>query len=233
MGLFSRFLIGAEWVLFKRGLSVTNHFESGGFIRSDASLASPDDFSSTSYPPPCAMTAKKSLDGHGFMVLARAEQTRKAAAMSACARPTPFEQPDILFNYLDREEGREGFRRCLHLTREIIAQPAFDRFRGEEMAPGKDVQKDDEIDAWVRGTMESTYHPCGSCRSAGDGGGGQPVEGARPRRAAGHRQLGLPQRAQRELNAPTIMLVDAPPTWCAVDSCRRQTQPSASRPALA
>lgn len=208
MGLFSRFLIGAEWVLFKRGLSVSNHFESGGFIRSDASLASPD-IQFHFLPAAMRYDGKKPLDGHGFMVLTGPNKP-KSRGHVRLRSADPFEQPDILFNYLDREEDREGFRRCLRLTREIIAQPAFDRFRGEEMAPGKDVQKDDEIDAWVRETMESTYHPCGSCRMGEDD--MAVVDSTlRVRGLEGLRVIDssvFPSEPNANLNAPTIMLAE-------------------------
>ncbi len=208
MGLFSRFLIGAEWVLFKRGLSVTNHFESGGFIRSDASLASPD-IQFHFLPAAMRYDGKKPLDGHGFMVLTGPNKP-KSRGHVRLRSADPFEQPDILFNYLDREEDREGFRRCLRLTREIIAQPAFDRFRGEEMAPGKDVRKDDEIDAWVRETMESTYHPCGSCRMGEDAMAVVDSE-LKVRGIDGLRVIDssvFPSEPNANLNAPTIMLAE-------------------------
>jgi choline dehydrogenase len=208
MGLFSRFLIGAEWVLFKRGLSVTNHFESGGFIRSDASLASPD-IQFHFLPAAMRYDGKKPLDGHGFMVLTGPNKP-KSRGHVRLRSADPFEQPDILFNYLDREEDREGFRRCLRLTREIIAQPAFDRFRGEEMAPGKDVQKDDEIDAWVRETMESTYHPCGSCRMGEDAMAVVDSQ-LKVRGLEGLRVIDssvFPSEPNANLNAPTIMLAE-------------------------
>ncbi|WP_413872592.1 choline dehydrogenase [Albidovulum sp.] len=208
MGLFSRFLIGAEWVLFKRGLSVTNHFESGGFIRSDASLASPD-IQFHFLPAAMRYDGKKPLKGHGFMVLTGPNKP-KSRGHVRLRSADPFEQPDILFNYLDREEDREGFRRCLRLTREIIAQPAFDRFRGEEMAPGKDVQKDDEIDAWVRETMESTYHPCGSCRMGEDAMAVVDSE-LKVRGLEGLRVIDssvFPSEPNANLNAPTIMLAE-------------------------
>ena len=208
MGLFSRFLIGAEWVLFKRGLSITNHFESGGFIRSDASLASPD-IQFHFLPAAMRYDGKKPLDGHGFMVLTGPNKP-KSRGHVRLRSADPFEQPDILFNYLSREEDREGFRRCLRLTREIIAQPAFDRFRGEEMAPGKDVQTDDEIDAWVRETMESTYHPCGSCRMGEDAMAVVDSE-LRVRGMEGLRVIDssvFPSEPNANLNAPTIMLAE-------------------------
>ncbi len=208
MGLWSRFLIGAEWVLFKRGLSVSNHFESGGFIRSDASLAAPD-IQFHFLPAAMRYDGKKPLDGHGFMVLTGPNKP-KSRGHVRLRSADPYEQPDILFNYLDREEDREGFRRCLRLTREIIAQPAFDPFRGEEIAPGKDVQKDDEIDAWVRETLESTYHPCGSCRM------GEDAMAVVDSQLKVHGLEGLrvidssvfPSEPNANLNAPTIMLAE-------------------------
>lgn len=208
MGLWSRFLIGAEWILFKRGLSVTNHFESGGFIRSDASLAAPD-IQFHFLPAAMRYDGKKPLDGHGFMVLTGPNKP-KSRGHVRLRSADPYEQPDILFNYLDREEDREGFRRCLRLTREIIAQPAFDPFRGEEIAPGKDVQKDDEIDAWVRETLESTYHPCGSCRM------GEDAMAVVDSQLNVHGLEGLrvidssvfPSEPNANLNAPTIMLAE-------------------------
>ncbi|HEV7307211.1 choline dehydrogenase [Ensifer sp.] len=208
MGLLSKALIGAEWLLFKKGLSVSNHFESGGFIRSDASLQWPD-IQFHFLPAAMRYDGKKPVDGHGFMVLTGPNKP-KSRGHVRLRSPEAHEQPDILFNYLDREEDREGFRRCLRLTREIIAQPAFDRFRGEEMAPGKDVRSNDEIDAWVRETMESTYHPCGSCRMGEDAMAVVDSE-LRVRGIDGLRVIDssvFPSEPNANLNAPTIMLAE-------------------------
>lgn len=208
MGLLSKAMIGAEWLLFKKGLSVSNHFESGGFIRSDASLAWPD-IQFHFLPAAMRYDGKKPLDGHGFMVLTGPNKP-KSRGHVRLRSPEAHEQPDILFNYLDREEDREGFRRCLRLTREIIAQPAFDRFRGEEIAPGKDVRSNDEIDAWVRETMESTYHPCGSCRMGEDAMAVVDSD-LKVRGVEGLRVIDssvFPAEPNANLNAPTIMLAE-------------------------
>lgn len=208
MGLFSRFLIGVEWVLFKRGLSVTNHFESGGFIRSDASLTWPD-IQFHFLPAAMRYDGKKPLKGHGFMVLTGPNKP-KSRGHVRLRSADPYEQPAILFNYLAREEDREGFRRCLHLTREIVAQPAFDRFRGIEIAPGEGVQTDDQIDAWVRETLESTYHPCGTCRMGEDDMAVVDSE-LKVRGIDGLRVIDssvFPSEPNANLNAPTIMLAE-------------------------
>ena len=208
MGLLSRALIGMEWILFKRGLSVSNHFESGGFIRSDASLEWPD-IQFHFLPAAMRYDGKKPLKGHGFMVLTGPNKP-KSRGYVRLRSPEAHEHPDILFNYLDREEDREGFRRCLRLTREIIAQPAFDRFRGKEMAPGAGVRKDDEIDAWVRETMESTYHPCGTCRM-GEDAMAVVDSNLKVRGIEGLRVIDssvFPTEPNANLNAPTIMLAE-------------------------
>jgi choline dehydrogenase len=74
------------------------------------------------------------------------------------------EPPSILFNYLQHEEDRQAWRQCIHLTREIMSQPAMHPFRGSELQPGTDVQSDAEIAAWLRQNVESAYHPAGTCK---------------------------------------------------------------------
>ncbi|WP_333617881.1 GMC family oxidoreductase [Dietzia sp.] len=49
-------------------------------------------------------------------------------------------------------------------AREIVAQPAMDRFRGRELFPGEAVQTDEEIADYVSKTHNTVYHPAGSCR---------------------------------------------------------------------
>ena len=208
MGLLSKLRIGVEWILFKRGLGISNHFESGGFIRSDDQVKWPD-IQFHFLPAAMRYDGKQPLKGHGFMVLTGPNKPKSRGHVRALSAD-PRQHPEILFNYLDREEDREGFRRCVRLTREIVAQPAMDPFRAEEIAPGKDVQTDDEIDAFVRRTMESTYHPCGSCRMGEDAmavvDSELRVHGVRGLRVIDSSVF--PSEPNANLNAPTIMLAE-------------------------
>ncbi|MNT45908.1 Oxygen-dependent choline dehydrogenase [compost metagenome] len=98
----------------------------------------------------------------------------------------------------------------MRLTREIIAQPAMDRFRGEELAPGPQVQTDEQIDAFVRANMESTMHPCGSCRM-GEDDMAVVDSSLRVRGLQGLRVIDssvFPSEPNGNLNAPTIMLAE-------------------------
>jgi choline dehydrogenase len=52
--------------------------------------------------------------------------------------------------------------------RDIFAQPAFDAYRGAEMAPGTDIADDAAIDAYVRRAADTVFHPAGTCRMGAD-----------------------------------------------------------------
>ena len=76
----------------------------------------------------------------------------------------PEAKPVIRFNYMSHPDDWSEFRHAIRLTREIFGQKAFDPYRGREIAPGADVESDDELDAYIRDHAESAYHPCGTCR---------------------------------------------------------------------
>ncbi|MFZ6049723.1 choline dehydrogenase [Pseudomonas sp. CR3202] len=208
MGLFAKALIGLRWLLFKDGLGASNHFEAGGFIRSEQGLKWPD-IQFHFLPAAMRYDGDKPFKGHGFMVLTGPNKPKSRGHVRARSAD-PYEHPEIRFNYLESEEDREGFRRCVRLTREILAQPAMDPYRGEELAPGAHVQTDEEIDAFVRANMESTMHPCGSCRMGEDDMAVVDSE-LRVRGIQGLRVIDssvFPTEPNGNLNAPTIMLAE-------------------------
>lgn len=208
MSLWGKAMIGLRWLLFKDGLGASNHFEAGGFIRSDKGLRWPD-IQFHFLPAAMRYDGDKPFKGHGFMVLTGPNKP-KSRGYVRVRSADPYQHPEIRFNYLESEEDREGFRRCVRLTREILAQPAMDRYRGEELAPGPQVQTDAEIDAFVRANMESTMHPCGSCRMGEDDMAVVDSE-LRVRGIAGLRVIDssvFPTEPNGNLNAPTIMLAE-------------------------
>ena len=208
MDPLSKLMIGLRWLLCKDGLGATNHFEAGGFIRSGEGLRWPD-IQFHFLPAAMRYDGKKPIKGHGFMVLTGPNKP-KSRGHVRLRSADPYEHPQILFNYLQREEDREGFRRCVRLTREIIGQPAMDRFRDTEIAPGPNVNSDAEIDAFVRENLESTYHPCGSCRMGEDDMAVVDSQ-LRVRGMEGLRVIDssvFPTEPNGNLNAPTIMLAE-------------------------
>lgn len=162
LGLFSKFLIGARWFFFKSGLGATNHFESCAFIRSEAGRKSPD-IQYHFLPAAMRYDGTPSIKGHGFQVHVGPNKPKSRGRVEITSSD-PSADPSILFNYLQHEDDVAAWRQCIRLTREIIAQPAMDVFRGEEIQPGLEVASDAEIDTWVRENIESAYHPCGTAR---------------------------------------------------------------------
>ena len=162
LGLFSKGIIGAEWLLTKKGLGATNHFESCAFIRSSNGLKAPD-IQYHFLPAAMRYDGTPSISGHGFQVHVGPNKPKSRGRVKITSADTAA-SPSILFNYLAADEDRDAWRRCIRLTREIINQPAMDSYRGEEIQPGAQVASDEEIDRWVRENVESAYHPAGTCK---------------------------------------------------------------------
>lgn len=163
---WSKLLIGTRWILSKKGLGSTNHFESCGFIRSKASVEWPD-LQYHFLPAAMRYDGKEAFAGHGFQVHVGHNKPKSRGQIKAISNDAKA-HPEIRFNYLEHEADREGFRACVRLTREIINQQALDAFRGEEIQPGIQVQTDEEIDTFVRQSVESAYHPSCSCKMGTD-----------------------------------------------------------------
>jgi len=127
--------IGAEWLLTGKGLGGTNHFESGGFIRSEAGVKHPD-LQYHFLPMAVRYDGNSPVEGHGFQ--AHVGPMRSTSRGHVRIRTAShLDAPTILFNYMSTEQDRKEFRAAIRLTREVSAQKAFDRFRGEEISQGK------------------------------------------------------------------------------------------------
>jgi len=199
--------LGLEWMLSKKGLGATTHFEVGGFIRTRDDAPHPD------------------LQYHylplGITYEGAVQKTHAFQAHLDTCRPTSrgqlsFTSPDIAVapridpNYLDTEEDRRDFREGIRKTREIIAQAAYDPYRGRELAPGKEITSDTDLDAFCAARGETAYHPCCTCRMGNDPmavvddqGRVHGIEGLRVVDASI-----MPSITSGNLNAPTIMIAE-------------------------
>ena len=200
--------IGAEWLLTRDGLGATNHFEAGGFIRSEAGVRHPD-LQYHFLPMAVSYDGHSAATCHGFQAhIGPMRPTSRGHVKLRSA--SPREAPRILFNYMSTEQDRKEMRAGVRLTREIFAAPAFDRFRGAELSPGPAVESDAEIDACIRAKAESAYHPSGTCRMGHDplavtDGSGR-VHGVQGLRVIDASIM--PAVISGNLNAPTIMMAE-------------------------
>ena len=210
IGWRSRALIGARWILRKDGLGATNHFETCGFIRSRAGVEYPD-IQYHFLPMAVAYDGSTLAQEHGFQAHVGPMRS-KSRGWVRLKSTDPRDKPTIRFNYLSEPDDWIEMRACVRLTREIFSQPAFDRYRGRELAPGAEVQTDAEIDAFIRDKVESAYHPSCSCKM---GAASDPKAVVDPEaRVYGLEGLRvvdssiMPSVTTGNLNSPTIMLAE-------------------------
>ncbi len=210
LDLVSKGLIGTEWILTRKGLGATNHFESCAFIRSRKGLKWPN-IQYHFLPAAMRYDGQAAFDGHGFQVHVGPNKPESRGTV-AITSANPHDKPRIEFNYISTEQDRQDWRDCIRLTREILMQPAMDEYRGEEIQPGMDIKSDEAIDEWVKENVESAYHPSCSCKMGAEG---DPMavldETCRVRGIQGLRVVDssiFPTIPNGNLNAPTIMVAE-------------------------
>ncbi|SEF42388.1 choline dehydrogenase [Vibrio hangzhouensis] len=210
LGLISKGLIGTEWILTRKGLGATNHFESCAFIRSREGLKWPN-IQYHFLPAAMRYDGQAAFDGHGFQVHVGPNKPESRGSI-AITSANPNDKPKIEFNYISTEQDKQDWRDCIRLTREILMQPAMDDYRGEEIQPGADISSDEAIDQWVKESVESAYHPSCSCKMGADD---DPMavldEACRVRGMQGLRVVDssiFPTIPNGNLNAPTIMVAE-------------------------
>lgn len=158
--------IGVEWLFNGTGVGASNQFEAGGFIRTSKKFAWPN-IQFHFLPVAINYNGSNAVNVHGFQ--AHVGSMRSPSRGRVRLKSTdPYQHPSILFNYMSCEQDWEEFRAAIRITREIMAQPALTPYRGEEISPGKHVQTDEELDAFVRERAETAFHPCGTCKMGND-----------------------------------------------------------------
>ena len=162
LNLFSKAVIGAQWLFTRRGLGASNQFEAAAFVRSAPGVEYPD-IQYHFLPVAVSYDGRAPAPTHGFQAHVGPMRARSRGTVRLAAAD-PRADPLIRFNYLDNEADRADFRHCVRLTRELFAQPAMAPFAGREIAPGEDVRSDEALDTFIAEHAESAYHPCGTAR---------------------------------------------------------------------
>jgi choline dehydrogenase len=208
MNLFGKGLIGAQWLLTKSGLGATNHFETGGHIRSRAGIIYPD-IQYHFLPLAISYDGKSLAKGHGFQVHVGTKRSKSRGWVKLRSKSL-HDLPKVRFNYMTHEDDWLDFRACIHLTREIFTQDAFAQYCGVELAPGDSCTSDEAIDQFIKEKVESAYHPCGTCKM-GEAADAVVDSECRVLGVEGLRVIDasiMPQATAGDLNAPTIMLAE-------------------------
>ncbi|RVT87005.1 choline dehydrogenase [Rhodobacteraceae bacterium CCMM004] len=206
--LWGKAMVGARWLLGRRGPGASNQFEAGAFLRSRAGIEYPD-LQIHFLPIAVRYDGRMVADGHGYQAHVGPMRSKSRGAVTL-KRPDPEAAPEIRFNYMSHPDDWAEFRTGIRLVREICAQPALARFTGGEILPGAGIESDAALDDAIRDHAESAYHPCGTCRMGAAEDRGAVVD-------AHCRVIGVdglrvadssifPQITNGNLNAPSIMV---------------------------
>jgi len=201
---------GLEYMFFKKGLGRGQGLEAGAFVKSRSDLETPDlqmhFISAIMYDH-----ARVPSDRHGYschICLLRPESKGHIGLKSN----DPFEHALIQANYLTAENDIKAMREGVKIVRNVFAQKAMDPYRGPELQPGAHIQRDDQIDAWIRKNAETIYHPVGTCKMGTAGDEMAVVDGElKVRGVEGLRVIDasvMPTLVGGNTNAPTIMIAE-------------------------
>ena len=157
----------ARYLIRRDGMLSSNVAEAGLFVRTRPELAYPD----VQFHVAPMLFQDHGLvpqTEHGVSIGPTLVRPRSRGAITL-ASSDPLDHPLIDPNYLADPEDAAALVAGVRIAREIARQPALDRFRGDEIRPGAALTSDDDLDAYVRETCETLYHPVGTCRmGAGD-----------------------------------------------------------------
>jgi len=162
----------ANYLLFKRGPLTSNIAEAGGFARTEAGSNAGLDAPDLQFHFVPAYLMRHGFDnpeeGHGFSI--GVTQLRPESRGRITLRSDdPLAAPAIDPRYLTEGADLDALVEGIGMAREIARQSPLDDVRGEEVWPGEGCETDEEIAAWARETVETVYHPVGTCRMGDDG----------------------------------------------------------------
>jgi choline dehydrogenase len=164
--LWRRPFIGAQWLFLRSGPGATNHFEAGGFVRSNEDVAYPN-LMFHFLPLAIRYDGTPAPSKHGYQVHV-GPMYSDARGSVAITSTDPRVHPALRFNYLSTDQDRREWVEAVRTARRILTQPAFDAYSTGELSPGAGVETDEEILAWVAKDAETALHPSCTARMGVD-----------------------------------------------------------------
>ena len=158
--------LASDWLFFRSGLGATNHFEGGGFVRSNDDVDYPN-LMFHFLPIAIRYDGSRPIEGHGYQV--HIGPMYSDARGTCTIRSTdPRVKPSLRFNYLSTDQDRREWVEAIHVARDILARPALAAYNAGEVSPGPGVESDAEILDWVRADAETALHPSCTARMGVD-----------------------------------------------------------------
>jgi choline dehydrogenase len=193
------------------GPGSSNIAEAGGFARSPLAPDARDDIQFHFVPAMLDDHGRHRLPGDGYTLHACFLRPRSRGRISLVSGRAA-DKVRIEANYLSDPGGFDlkMMIECAKISREILAQKAFDTYRGTPIFPARNDLSEAELAEFIRAKAESVYHPVGTCRMGGDA---QAVvdPSLRVNGVEGLRVVDasvMPKLIGGNTNAPTIMIAE-------------------------
>ena len=208
--MWRRPFIGAEWLFLRKGPGATNHFEGGGFVRSNDEVAYPN-LMFHFLPIAIRYDGSSPAGGHGYQVHVGPMYSDARGSVKITSTD-PRVHPALRFNYLSTEQDRREWVEAIRVARDILNQPAFEPFNGGELSPGPSVSTPTRRSSTgSRRDGETALHPSCTCRmGVDDDVRRRPAHHARARRE-GLRVVDasvMPYVTNGNIYAPVMMLAE-------------------------
>lgn len=158
--------IGFQWLFFRQGPAATNHFEGGGFIRSNDEVEYPN-LQFHFLPLAVRYDGSAPAGDHAYQVHVGPMNSDARGCVKIKSKD-PFVHPSLRFNYLSTEKDRREWVEAVRCAREILNSPAMNEFNGGELSPGPLVQTEQDIVSWVARDAETALHPSCTCKMGFD-----------------------------------------------------------------
>jgi choline dehydrogenase len=163
---WKRPFIGAQWLFLRSGPGATNHFEAGGFVRSNDDVAYPN-LMFHFLPLAIRYDGTAPAGKHGYQVHVGPMYSDARGSVKITSTD-PRVHPALRFNYLSTAQDRREWVEAVRVARRILNQQAFDQYNGGETSPGAAVETDEQILDWVGRDAETALHPSCTCRMGTD-----------------------------------------------------------------
>ncbi|MDI7861775.1 GMC family oxidoreductase N-terminal domain-containing protein [Rhizobiaceae bacterium n13] len=206
--LFGKASIGVEYLLKRSGPMAMAPSQLGIFTRSGPDKETPD----LQYH-----VQPVSLDKFGDSVHPFPAMTASVCNLRPDSRgsvhvkgPDFAAQPEIRPHYLSEQSDRDVAVKAIRLTRRIVEQPSFARFRPEEYRPGPSYESDADLERAAGEIGTTIFHPVGTCRMGADH--ESVVDPHLKLRALGRLRIAdasvMPRITSGNTNSPTIMIAE-------------------------
>ena len=195
----------------RSGPGSSNIAEAGGFVRSRLATDTRADIQFHFVPAMLDDHGRHRLPGDGYTLHACFLRPRSRGRI-ALASNRASDKPRIEANYLSDDDGFDlkMMVECAKVSREILAQAAFDPYRGAPIFPARDDLSDAELVEFIRAKAETVYHPVGTCRMGSDDASVVDPQ-LRVRGVDGLRVIDasvMPALPTGNTNAPTVMIAE-------------------------